>query len=195
MRTGKYFIEFAEEEDTFSMVEDVFADDFTNLLTTTNPRPPPKFHPFPGLLTHFEASMCFEDFNKYDERVFATLWRLEHPEIRELSLAGFYRMARLELAVYNVEARKGSIFQIYNVPACKYLGVISVGSSRKDSVKALTEIFSFIIQVAGPSPAPVTTFREPPTEQFNLTDAMTRVRTISIQLDKLEKQGKWGIRC
>ena len=192
MFTGKYYIEFEEQEDEFTIVEDLFGDGLTNLLTTSKPARNRSKYAQSELIKLEDSPLVknFEDFNKFDERCFFFCWHVEHPELSDLSIGGLFHMCRLESITYSLETCKGSVFTIYDVLASHHFGIMGIGNNRQDSIRVVSETFSFILQQAGPPPQVQTSFKPPAREDFNLNELITKVKSIHKTLEKINKSGK-----
>ncbi|OMJ95267.1 hypothetical protein SteCoe_1483 [Stentor coeruleus] len=190
--SGKYYIEFEEQEDEFNIIEDVFGDNFTNLLTTSNPSRSRNEYTRCKLIKEdvdkYERNV--EDFNKFDERCYLFCWHVEHPDLRDLSIGGLFHMCRLESMTYSLETCKGSMFSIYEKLSSHHFGIMGIGNNRQDSIRVLSETFSFILQQAGPPPQPPTSFKMPKKEDYNLNELITKVKSIHKTLEKINKSGK-----
>ena len=192
MNTGKYYLEFEEQEDEFTIIEDLFGDNLTNLLTTSKPTRNRNGYTKctliqPGILSH---SKNFEDFNKFDERCYFFCWHVEHPDLKDLSIGGLFHMCRLESMTYSIETCKGSVFSIYDILSSHHFGIMGIGNNRQDSIRVLSETFTFILQQAGPPPQPINSFKPPAKEDFNLNELITKVKSIHKTLEKINKSGK-----
>jgi hypothetical protein len=190
--SGKYYIEFEEQEDEFTIVEDLFGDNLTNLLTTSKPTRNRSKYAEPSVikLDNSYQTKNFEDFNKFDERCYFFCWHVEHPDLRDLSIGGLFHMCRLESMTYSLETCKGSVFSIYETLDSHHFGIMGIGNNRQDSIRVLSETFTFILQQAGPPPQPSLTFKPPPREDVNLNELITKVKSIHKTLEKISKSGK-----
>lgn len=190
--SGKYYIEFEEQEDEFTIVEDLFGDNFTNLLTTSKPIRNRSEYSKPKLIKGYneEDDKNVEDFNKFDERCFFLCWHIEHPDLNELSIGGLFHMCRLESITYSLETCKGAVFNIYETLSEHHFGILGIGNNRQDSIRVLSETFTFILQQAGPPPQPSTGFKAPAKEEYNLNELITKVKSIHKTLEKINKSGK-----
>jgi hypothetical protein len=190
--SGKYYIEFEEQEDEFTIVEDLFGDNFTNLLTTSKPTRARNFYEKPRMIKGEgqEDEKNVEDFNKFDERCYFLCWHIEHPDLKDLSIGGLFHMCRLESMTYSLETCKGAVFTIYEILASHHFGILGIGNNRQDSIRVLSETFTFILQQAGPPPQPPTAFKAPAKEDYNLNELITKVKSIHKTLEKINKSGK-----
>ena len=192
MNSGKYYIEFEEQEDEFTIVEDLFGDGLTNLLTTSSPSRVRTHYGKPQVirpgLNNFDQN--FEDFNKFDERCYFFCWHVEHPDLKDLSIGGLFHMCRLESMTFSIETCKGSVFTIYELLNSHHFGIMAIGNNRQDSIRVLSDTFSFILQQAGPPPQSPTAFKAPAHEEINLNELITKVKSIHKTLEKINKSGK-----
>ncbi|OMJ91920.1 hypothetical protein SteCoe_5482 [Stentor coeruleus] len=190
--SGKYYIEFEEHEDEFAVVEDLFGDDFTNFLTTTKPMRMRNEYILNKVINDQdqEEDKNVEDFNKFDERCFLFCWHVEHPDLSDLSIGGLFHMTRLESMTYSIETCKGAAFTIYEKLTNYHFGIMGIGNNRQDSIRVLSETFSFILQQAGPPPQPPSSFKPPPCEDYNLNELITKVKSVHKTLEKINKTGK-----
>lgn len=190
--SGKYYIEFEEQEDELTIVEDLFGDNFTNLLTTTKPTRSRSEYRQNMLISdiHQQNDRNVEDFNKFDERCFLLCWHVEHPDLNDLSIGGLFHMCRLESVIYSLETCKGAVFTIYEILASHHFGIMGIGNSRQDAIRVLSETFTFILQQAGPPPQPPTSYKLPSKEDYNLNELITKVKSIHKTLEKINKSGK-----
>lgn len=191
MASGKYFIEFEEQEDEFTIVEDLFGDPLTNLLTTSSPNRPRTHYDKPEIIVQGKVlENNFEDFNKFDERSFFFCWHMEHPDLKDLSIGGLFHMCRLESMTYSIETCKGSVFTLYEILSSHHFGIMAIGNNRQDSIRILSETFTFVLQQAGPPPQPIVSFKAPAREEINLNELITKVKSIHKTLEKINKSGK-----
>ena len=190
--SGKYYIEFEEQEDEFTIVEDLFGDNFTNLLTTSKPTRMRTEYTKHKMIkgSNQEDEKNVEDFNKFDERCYFLCWHIEHPDLKDLSIGGLFHMCRLESMTYSLETCKGSVFTIYEILSSHHFGILGIGNNRQDSIRVLSETFTFILQQAGPPPQPPTAFKAPAKEDYNLNELITKVKSIHKTLEKINKSGK-----
>ena len=192
MNSGKYYIEFEEQEDEFTIIEDLFGDNLTNLLTTSNPNRVRTHYAKPQVIRPGlpNSERNFEDFNKFDERCYFFCWHVEHPDLKDLSIGGLFHMCRLESMTYSIETCKGSVFTIYELLNNHHFGIMAIGNNRQDTIRVLSETFSFILQQAGPPPQSPTAFKLPAHEEINLNELITKVKSIHKTLEKINKSGK-----
>ena len=184
---GKYFAGFSEED--FELGEEYYEDRITNIISATNPVAVRSIEaPFP-LLTDApsrEVSRRFEDFNKYAERCFAYIFHAEHSEVTCFNVADLMKSFRLKNLVYSIDSRNGPVFSIHGRAAG--IGVMGIGQDRLESIKALSKVFSFFLQVGGPPP-PVALQYTGKEAECNLPQIVAKLKQLYMQLDR--RTNKW----
>ena len=150
--TGKYFMKCVEEEEeerqeTKQGEGNIYhmKDQFRILLKETE-----LFSKLPA--TYTGENLIFHDFNLYDVREYLLCWEMWHPDLVILDLKTFFHLCRYEGISYDLEHGKGITFLIYDLLRYGYLGSMCISSTRDDLLKMTSQMFSFLVQHAGPAP-------------------------------------------
>ena len=150
--TGKYFMQCIEDDLDESEEAGKLGDG--NIFHLKNsPRKLTENELFVKLpLAYNGENPVFHDFNLYDTREYLVCWEIWHPDLIGLDLKTFFHMCRYEGISYDLEHGKGITFMIYDLLRYGYIGCMCISSKREILLTLANQVFSFLLQHAGPAP-------------------------------------------
>lgn len=173
--TGKYFMHCIEEEELEENEENTKLGDANIYRLKNSPRKSEDTELFVKVPPRYNGeNPLFHDFNLYDTREFLLCWEMYHPDISKLDLKTFFHMCRYEGISYELEHGRGVTFIIYDLLKYGYVACMCISSKRDTLLKLQNDVFTFLLNQAGPAPQPSNEFMGK--ESHALSELISKVR-------------------
>lgn len=98
-------------------------------------------------------------------------------------------MCRLESISFDMESRTGSTFSLYDSMASGVLGMLTIGKTRKETVKNMMDAMNFIQNQAGAMTRKTFVLQTKEVDSLQIGDIVQRIKIIHRTYDKQLKEG------